>query len=75
MQAWIKEKEDSKLIYRKGKVRLLEAGKHLKELFCRMKEEAMLSFEQVRFEKMVAHPRGGIRGPRLECGSGLYTQT
>lgn len=74
MQAWIKEEEDSKLIYRKGKMRLLEAGKHLKELCCRMKDD-MLSFEQVRFEKMAAHLRGGIRGPRLECGSGLYTQT
>lgn len=48
-------------------------GKHLKELVCRRKEDDVFSFEQVRFKKM-AHPRDGIRGTRLECRSGLYTQ-
>lgn len=50
-------------------------GKHLEELFCRRKENAVLSFEQVWFEKMVAHPKDGIRGARLQCvwRSGLYT--
>lgn len=41
-------------------------GKHL-ELFCRRKENAVLSFEQVWFEKRVAHPRDDIRVARLEC--------
>lgn len=43
-------------------------GKHSEELFCRRKGDDRLSFEQVQFEEMVAHPRDGIKGP------GLYTQ-
>lgn len=48
--------------------------KHFKELFYRRKEDDVLSFEQIRFEKIVAHPGDGFRGAGLEYRSGLYTQ-
>ena len=48
-------------------------SKHFKELFCRRKED-VLSVEPVWFKKMVARPRDGIRGARLECKSELHTQ-
>lgn len=68
-----KEKEDSKLIYRMKRMRLLEAvrwlGNHLKRLVSRKEKDEMLCFEEGRF-KMVAYPRHSIRGIRFNCRSG-----
>lgn len=64
------------LQYRKDEAigRCKMVRKHFNELFCRRKEDDVLSFEQIRFEKIVAHPEDGFRGAGLEYRSGLYTQ-
>lgn len=64
------------LQYRKDEAigRCKMVRKHFKELFCRRKEDDVLSFEQIRSEKIVAHPGDGFRGAGLEYRSGLCTQ-
>lgn len=75
MRAWIKEKGDSKLTCGAGGCGSKMPGNHLKELFCRRKEDGVLSSEPVRFQKMVAHLRDGITEARMGCRSGLRTLT
>lgn len=58
------------LQYRKDEAigRCKMVRKHFKELFCRRKEDDVLSFEQIRFEKTVAHPEMALEGQGWNTG-------